>query len=128
MTKQEQIEEMASNVENAIHNHCRMFVSCNCNDCEFLKYRSPKTDCQAMCIAENLYNLNYRKIDDDCAVITKSELKQYKVQAVKEFAERLKTEPRITDLGLEFVALVDIDAELEALLKEYEKWKTISIN
>ena len=33
----------------------------------------------------------YRKIDDDCAVITKAELKQYKVQAVREFAEKLKS-------------------------------------
>ena len=68
-----------------------------------------------------LYNAGYRKIYDDCAVITKAELRQYKAQAVKEFAERLKTEPRITTLGLEFVALVDIDAELEALLNESEK-------
>ena len=68
-----------------------------------------------------LYNAGYRKIYDDCAVITKAELRQYKAQAVKEFAERLKTEPRITNLGLEFVALVDIDAELEALLNESEK-------
>ena len=42
-------------------------------------------------IAEGLYNAGYRKIDDDCAVITKAELKQYKVQAVKEFAEKLKS-------------------------------------
>lgn len=42
-------------------------------------------------------------------------------QAVKEFAERLKKDPRINNYGLEFVALVDIDAELKALLKEYEK-------
>ena len=41
-------------------------------------------------IAEGLYNAGYRKIDDDCAVITKAELKQYKVQAVKEFAEKVK--------------------------------------
>lgn len=41
--------------------------------------------------AEALYNAGYRKIDDDCAVITKAELKQYKVQAVKEFAEKLKS-------------------------------------
>ncbi len=41
-------------------------------------------------IAEGLYNAGYRKIDDDCAVITKVELKQYKAQAVKEFAEKLK--------------------------------------
>ena len=42
-------------------------------------------------IAEGLYNAGYRKIDDDCAVITKAELKQYKVQSVKEFAEKLKS-------------------------------------
>ena len=42
-------------------------------------------------IAEGLYNAGYRKIDDDCAVITKAELKQYKVQAVREFAEKLKS-------------------------------------
>lgn len=41
-------------------------------------------------IAEGLYNAGYRKIDYDCAVITKAELKQYKVQAVKEFAEKVK--------------------------------------
>ena len=40
-------------------------------------------------IAEGLYNAGYRKIDDDCAVITKDELKQYKAQAVKEFAESI---------------------------------------
>ena len=71
-------------------------------------------------IADGLYNAGYRKIDDNCAVITKAELKEYKRQAVKEFAERLKKDTRINNYGLEFVALVDIDAELKALLKEYE--------
>lgn len=51
------------------------------------------------------------------AVSTKEQVKQ----AVKEFAERLKKDPRINNHGLEFVALVDIDAELKALLKEYEE-------
>lgn len=112
MDKKQQIEEIGKVM-------CEEFRSEHCgNDCE----------CDNEYIAEKLYNAGYRKIDDDCAVITKAELKQYKVQAVKEFSERLKTEPRITDSGLEFVALVDIDAELEALLKEYEKWKTISNN
>ena len=41
-------------------------------------------------------------------------------QAVKEFAARMKKDPRINNYGLEFVALVDIDAELKSLLKEYE--------
>ena len=99
MTKNEQIEEMASNVENALHNHCRMLISCTCNDCEFLKYRTPKNDCQAMCIAKNLYNENYRKIDDDCAVITKAELKQQKAQTVREFAEKLLN--KIKDNGID---------------------------
>lgn len=72
-------------------------------------------------IAEALYNAEYRKIDENCVVITKAELKEYKKQAVKEFADELKKDPRINNYGLEFVALVDIDAELKALLKEYEK-------
>lgn len=33
--------------------------------------------------AERLYNSGYRKIDENCAVITKAELKEYKRQAVK---------------------------------------------
>ena len=41
-------------------------------------------------IAEALYNAGYRKIDENCAVITKAELKEYKRQAVKEVLERLK--------------------------------------
>ena len=41
--------------------------------------------------AKAIYNAGYRKIDDDCAVITKAELKQYKAQAVKEFVEKLKS-------------------------------------
>lgn len=71
-------------------------------------------------IAEAIYNAGYRKIDENCAVITKAELKEYKRQAVKAFAERLKKAIRISNYGLEFVALVDINAELKALLKEYE--------
>lgn len=43
-------------------------------------------------IAEALYNAGYRQIDENCVVITKAELKEYKRQAVKEFAEKLKEE------------------------------------
>lgn len=71
-------------------------------------------------LANYLYEAGYRKIDENCAVITKDELKLYQRQAVKAFAERLKKDIRINNYGLEFVALVDIDAELKALLKEYE--------
>ena len=45
-------------------------------------------------IAEAIYNAGYRKIDENCAVITKAELKEYKRQAVKEFAEKLKAKAR----------------------------------
>lgn len=41
-------------------------------------------------IAKIYYNAGYRKIDDNCAVITKAELKEYKRQAGKEVLESLK--------------------------------------
>ena len=69
MTKQEQIEEMDKIVDEMYN-----------------VYTTTAED-----IAEGLYNAGYRNIDDNCAVITKDELKQYKAQAVKEFAEKLKT-------------------------------------
>lgn len=43
-------------------------------------------------IAEGIYQAGYRKIDDNCAVITKDELKLYQRQAVKEVLENLKEE------------------------------------
>ena len=79
MTKNEQIEEMAR-------------LSCGYlkNDICIVKLKECDIDCCIATTAEKLYNAGYRKIDDDCAVITKDELKQYKAQAVKEFAEKLK--------------------------------------
>ena len=99
-------------------------------------------------IAEGLYNAGYRKIDDDCAVITKSELKQYKAQAVKEFAEKLKNKLLVffqdneeldgkISVGPLYVDIIGVEAEdgtiislglIDKLLKEFEEWKTISIN
>ena len=69
-------------------------------------------------ISEGLYNAGYRKIDDDCAVITKSELKQYKVQAVKEFAENVKMA-----FFYEFDEIIPsiMSDKIDELLKEYEK-------
>ena len=61
-------------------------------------------------IARIYYNAGYRKIDDDCAVITKAELKEYKRQAVKEFADELK----------EKACRGCIDELIEKLLKEYK--------
>lgn len=74
-------------------------------------------------IAETLYNAGYRKIDENCAVITKAELKEYKRQDVKEFAEKLKRKAFNKDMfndwaGATYVVLV---REIDELLKEYEK-------
>ena len=70
-------------------------------------------------IAKIYYNAGYRKIDENCAVITKAELKEYKRQAVKEFAERLK-EHRILYNGIN-VKYEAITADIiDELLKEYK--------
>ena len=76
MNKKQQIEEIAKE-------YCKNEFHCS-------KYCQTE-GCKTYEICEALYNAGYRKIDDDCAVITKAELKQYKVQAVKEFAEKLKS-------------------------------------
>lgn len=74
-------------------------------------------------IAEALYNAGYRQIDENCAVITKAELKEYKRQAVKEFAEKLKMKAFNKDMfndwaGATYVVLVkDIDETLKEFLK-----------
>ena len=60
--------------------------------------------------AERLFNEGYRKIDENCAVITKDELKLYQRQAVKEFSEKLK----------ENACRGCIDELIEKLLKEYK--------
>ena len=69
-------------------------------------------------IAEGIYNAGYRKIDDECAVITKAELKQYKSQAVKEFAERVKME-----FYYEFDEIIPsiMSGKIDELLKDYER-------
>ena len=72
-------------------------------------------------IAEGLYNVCYRKIDDDCAVITKAELKQYKAQAVKEFAEMLKNKYG-KSCSEYYPMLIEITSDdIDNLLKDYEK-------
>ena len=101
MDKKQQIEEMAKIVDEMYN-----------------VYTTTAED-----IAEGLYNAGYRKIDDNCAVITKSELKQYNAQAVKEFAEKLKSRKFDKDMfndwaGATYVVLV---RDIDELLKEYEK-------
>lgn len=85
MTKQEQIEEMAEAVV------CSAIVSNAKIDNEVaINLRG---------FVDNMYRIGYRKIDDNCAVITKDELKQYKAQAVKEFAESIIKE--LWDIGID---------------------------
>lgn len=100
MTKQEQIEEMVSIM--AASNNPFVDVPIEI---------MPK-------VAEALYNAGYRKINDDCAVITKAELNQYKAQAVKEFAEKLKNGCAYSFIfGQKFTT----ERRIDELLKEYEK-------
>ena len=96
MTKQEQIAEMAKIVDEMYN-----------------VYTTTAED-----IAEGLYNAGYRKIDENCAVITKTELKQYKEQAVKEFAENAKIA-----FFYEFDEIIPsiMSDKIDELLKEYEK-------
>lgn len=68
-------------------------------------------------IAKIYYNAGYRKIDENCAVITKAELKEYKRQAVKEFAEKLKNVIHERDY-LQGCAEIGLIEEIDELLKE----------
>ena len=99
MTKNEQIEEIAT----VISNHSD---KCNWNLFEF--------ECKNLAIV--LHNLGYRKIDDDCAVITKDELKLYQRQAVKEFAEKLKNNCSHSIIELKYIT----ENKIDELLKERE--------
>lgn len=76
--------------------------------------------------AEALYIVGYRKIDEDCAVITKVELKEYKRQAVKEFAEKLKEKCSDYLYDTNFDGKYDFDIHIgelsrmiDEILKEY---------
>lgn len=57
--------------------------------------------------------------DENCAVITKAELKEYKRQAVKEFAEKMKNVIHERDY-LQGYAEIGLIEEIDELLKEYE--------
>ena len=102
MTKQEQIEKMAEDVVcSAIVSNAKIDDKVAINLNKFV---------------ENMIRLGYRKIDDDCAVITKDELKQYKEQAVKEFAEKLKNNcSHSIILELKYIT----ENRIDELLKEY---------
>lgn len=77
-------------------------------------------------IAEALYNAGYRQIDENCAVITKAELKEYKRQAVKDFAEKLQKELPCRDYTFNgntysMILTSSMKYVIDKLLKEYEQ-------
>lgn len=106
MTKNEQIDEMAQII---------------CGRCEDGTCLIDRTSCDSICNwarqAAVIYSSGYRKIDDNCAVITKDELKQYKVQAVREFAEKVKMA-----FYYEFDEIIPsiMSDRIDELIKEYE--------
>lgn len=100
-SKEQQIEEMAK----ILWKSClwQESGSLDCQNCEFFSKENNVCCSFGHKEAILLFNAGYGNV----------------VQILKEFVKTLKSEPRVTDSGLEFVALVDIDAELNALLKEY---------
>lgn len=110
MTEKEQIEEMAEAVV------CSAIVSNAKIDNEVaINLRG---------FVDNMYRIGYRKIDDDCDVITKDELKQYKAQAVKEFAEILKRKFHnyYSSIDQYCCSVKAVNAnDIDELLKEYDK-------
>ena len=97
MDKKQQIEEMAKIINEL-----------------YCVYTTTETD-----IADGIYQAGYRKIDENCAVITKDELKLYQRQAVKEFAEKLKEHTILYNgINVKYEAITaDI---IDELLKEYK--------
>ena len=113
MDKKQQIEEMAR-------------VACEHFDYDMVdqpckKCKTYDKHCYTIHKAEILYNAGYRKIDDDCAVITKTELKQYKLQAVKEFSENLKEKALSHCKTINCYECKFIETTIDELLEEYDK-------
>jgi hypothetical protein len=109
MNKEQQIEEIAGTICNTCKDRFEISKKC----------KNVIEPClAAYAHAESIYNAGYRKIDDNCAVITKDELKQYKVQAVKEFAEKVKME-----FFYEFDEIIPsiMSDRIDELLKDYER-------
>lgn len=119
--KQYQIGGKTMNKEQEIKNICKLI----CATCA--QFDGCAINCKAhRDTAETLYNAGYRKIDKNCAVITKAELKEYKKQAVKEFAEKLKAKA-YSVIGFDVCKRVYAkeytinEMDINELLKEYEK-------
>lgn len=94
------------------------------NEAKDLRRKLADTEAENKRLSEKLRKI-LLSIDTVKEINAMCNIDEQRKQAVKEFAERLKKDPRINNYGLEFVALVDIDAELKALLKEYEKNETL---
>lgn len=114
MDKKQQIEEIAGTICNTCKERFEISEKC----------KNVIEPClAAYAHAEALYNAGYRKIDENCAVITKAELKEYKRQAVKEFAEKLKA--KVLDktyINKDFnINIRDIYKMIEETLKEHEE-------
>lgn len=119
MDKEQQIEKMAG----TICNTCKEMIAVS------EKCKNRVDAClAAYAHAERLYASGYRKIDENCAVITKAELKDYKRQAVKKFADELKANCSEYLYYKNFDGKNNFDIHIEKisrmideLLKEYEK-------
>lgn len=110
MNKEQQIEEIAGTICNTCKDRFEISKKC----------KNVIEPClAAYAHAESIYNAGYRKIDENCAVITKAELKEYKRQAVKEFAEKLKEHTILYNgINVKYEAITaDI---IDELLKEYK--------
>lgn len=108
MNKGQQIVEM----QKIICNCCGQFDGCS------ISCKAHKD------LAETFYNAGYRKIDENCVVITKAELKEYKRQAVKVFAERLKKKVHSYYPSIDSYCMsrhVILIQDINELLKEYEE-------
>lgn len=116
MNKEQQIEEIEQFIYDYVDSkQTEKVYLFSSRVIELVKLAKPFTHNKG--IAEALYNAGYRKIDENCAVITKAELKEYKTQAVKEFAEKLK----IKAIKLTAIESYHICELVDELLKEYEK-------
>lgn len=113
MNKEQQIEEIAGTICNTCKERFEISEKC----------KNVIEPClAAYAHAEALYNAGYRKIDENCAVITKDDLKLYQKQDVKEFADKLKAKTldetyRNKDFNIH---ISDIYKMIEETLKEYE--------
>ncbi len=78
--------------------------------------------------ADNLNKAGYHKIDENCAVITKAELKEYQRQAVGEFVELVNAALKVKAISIkkvygvaETVGLSAAKTTINTLLEAYKK-------